>query len=106
MPSPKRDPVMSSDEERSVLAGWTRRRKIALTLKARIVLCCAKGGSIGMSQSALSRIWRAFGLKPHAVETWKLSADPSRRHRTRNRGSLVRQKGLTFAEKVASVVHI
>jgi transposase len=30
----------------------------------------------GMSQSAVSRIWRAFGLKPHAVQTWKLSADP------------------------------
>jgi len=30
----------------------------------------------GMSQSAVSRIWRAFGLKPHAVETWKLSTDP------------------------------
>ena len=30
----------------------------------------------GMSQSAISRIWRAFGLKPHAVETWKLSTDP------------------------------
>jgi transposase len=32
--------------------------------------------STGMSQSAISRIWRAFGLKPHAVETWKLSTDP------------------------------
>ncbi|MGW1680293.1 IS630 family transposase, partial [Saccharopolyspora sp. NPDC002376] len=30
----------------------------------------------GMSQTAISRIWRAFGLKPHAVETWKLSTDP------------------------------
>jgi transposase len=30
----------------------------------------------GMSQSAISRIWRAFGLKPHLVETWKLSTDP------------------------------
>ena len=30
----------------------------------------------GMSQSAISRIWRAFGLKPHLVQTWKLSADP------------------------------
>ena len=29
-----------------------------------------------MSQSAVSRIWRAFGLKPHVVQTWKLSADP------------------------------
>jgi transposase len=32
--------------------------------------------SQGMSQSAVSRIWRAFGLKPHLVETWKLSTDP------------------------------
>jgi hypothetical protein len=30
----------------------------------------------GLSQSAVSPIWRAFGLKPHLVETWKLSTDP------------------------------
>ncbi|MFI0424047.1 IS630 family transposase [Spongiactinospora sp. 9N601] len=30
----------------------------------------------GMSQSSISRIWRAFGLKPHLVQTWKLSKDP------------------------------
>ncbi len=30
----------------------------------------------GMSQSAISRIWRAFGLKPHLSETFKLSPDP------------------------------
>jgi transposase len=30
----------------------------------------------GMSQSAVSRIWRAFGLEPHLVQTWKLSTDP------------------------------
>jgi len=30
----------------------------------------------GMSQSAVSRIWRAFGLKPHQVEDFKLSPDP------------------------------
>jgi len=30
----------------------------------------------GLSQTAVSRIWRAFGLKPHLVQTWKLSADP------------------------------
>jgi len=30
----------------------------------------------GMSQSAISRIWRAFGLKPHLVDTFKLSPDP------------------------------
>jgi transposase len=30
----------------------------------------------GMSQTAVSRIWRAFGLKPHLTQTWKLSSDP------------------------------
>lgn len=30
----------------------------------------------GMTQSAVSRIWRAFGLKPHRVETFKISSDP------------------------------
>jgi transposase len=30
----------------------------------------------GLSQSAVSRIWWAFGLKPHTVQTWKLSTDP------------------------------
>ena len=29
----------------------------------------------GMSQTAVSRIWRAFGLKPHQVQTFKLSPD-------------------------------
>ena len=30
----------------------------------------------GLSQTAVCRIWRAFGLKPHRVETFKLSKDP------------------------------
>ncbi len=30
----------------------------------------------GMSQTAVSRIWRAFELKPHREQTWKLSSDP------------------------------
>jgi transposase len=30
----------------------------------------------GLSQSTVSRIWRAFGLQPHRVEHWKLSKDP------------------------------
>jgi transposase len=30
----------------------------------------------GMSQTAVSRIWRAFGLKPQQMESFKLSPDP------------------------------
>jgi transposase len=29
-----------------------------------------------LSQSTVSRVWRAFGLQPHRVETFKLSTDP------------------------------
>src|SRR5439155_19754487 len=31
---------------------------------------------LGLSQTAVSRIWRAFGLKPHRQESFKLSTDP------------------------------
>src|SRR5207342_1606386 len=31
---------------------------------------------LGLSQTAVSRIWRAFGLQPPRRETWKLSKDP------------------------------
>lgn len=30
----------------------------------------------GLSQSSISRIWRAFSLQPHRIETFKLSNDP------------------------------
>ena len=32
--------------------------------------------ALDMSQSAVSRVWRAFSLQPHRVETFKLSSDP------------------------------
>jgi transposase len=31
---------------------------------------------VGLTQSAVLRIWQAFGLQPHRQETWKLSKDP------------------------------
>jgi transposase len=31
---------------------------------------------VGLTQSAVHRIWRAFGLQPHRAETFKLSRDP------------------------------
>jgi len=31
---------------------------------------------VGLTQSAVLRIWQAFGLQPHRQQTWKLSRDP------------------------------
>ncbi|GAA5012601.1 hypothetical protein GCM10023257_70260 [Streptomyces hyderabadensis] len=36
----------------------------------------AMANETGLSQSTVSRIWRAFGLQPHRTETFKLSTDP------------------------------
>lgn len=36
----------------------------------------AMASDMGLSQTAVSRIWRAFGLQPHREDTFKLSTDP------------------------------
>lgn len=56
MPSPKVEPVALSDEERSVLSGWSCRRKTAqaLAARSRIVLRCAEGGTIGQVAADLA----------------------------------------------------
>jgi len=49
------------EEKPSNATHWTSRTMAAAT---------------GMSQSSISRIWRAFSLQPHRSETFKLSNDP------------------------------
>lgn len=39
---------------------------------------------MGLSQTAVSRIWRAFGLQPHRQDTFKLSTDPQFVAKTRD----------------------
>lgn len=34
------------------------------------------GRNVGLSHSSIGRIWRAFGLKPHRTESFRLSQDP------------------------------
>lgn len=36
----------------------------------------AMARQVGLTQNAIWRIWRAFGLQPHRSETFKLSSDP------------------------------
>lgn len=31
---------------------------------------------VGLNQSALHRIWKAFGSQPHRQDSWRLSKDP------------------------------
>jgi transposase len=66
MPSPHLDPVVLSEEEMSVLTGWARRRKTsqALALRSRIVLRCAKGGTIG-------EVAQDIGVSRNMVSKWR-----------------------------------
>jgi transposase len=149
---PRAVPIELTEEERSQLERWARRRSSAqgLATRCRIVLACAEGqtnmgvaerlgvsrpmvtrwrnrfaktrldglldeprpgqprkisdemvetvivktleeappdggthwstrqmaAAVGLNQTAISRIWRAFSLQPHRVEHWKLSKDP------------------------------
>ena len=56
-------------------------RVIAITLECRPPNAThwstrSMADATGLSQSSISRIWRAFNLQPHRVETFKLSNDP------------------------------
>ena len=31
---------------------------------------------VGLNQTAVHRLWKAFGLQPHRQDSWKLSPDP------------------------------
>ncbi len=71
-PRPGRPRSVSDEEVESVIAKtleevptgathWSSRSMAAVT---------------GLSQSTVSRVWRAFGLQPHREETFKLSKEP------------------------------
>src|SRR5881409_3544971 len=53
--------VKTLEEQPAAATHWSTRSMAAAT---------------GLSQSAVSRIWRAFALQPHRLETFNLSSDP------------------------------
>jgi len=63
--------ISDADVERVVVATLEQTPRDATHWSTR-----SMAAATGMSQSAVSRIWRAFGLKPHMVESFKLSPDP------------------------------
>jgi len=63
--------IMDADVERVVTATLETKPRDATHWSTR-----AMASRCGLSQSTVSRIWRAFGLQPHRTEGFKLSKDP------------------------------
>src|SRR5690606_28228817 len=63
--------ITDADVERVIVKTLEEKPKNATHWSTR-----SMAAATGMSQSAISRIWRAFALAPHRSQTFKLSTDP------------------------------
>ena len=63
--------ISDEDVERVIVKTLEQKPKNATHWSTR-----SMAEATGMNQTAVSRIWRAFGLKPHLVDSFKLSPDP------------------------------
>ena len=71
-PRPGRKPAICSPTVQQIIHKTTRETPANATHWSRRTMAAA----VGVSASTVGRIWRAHGLKPHRVKTFKLSNDP------------------------------
>lgn len=71
-PRPGRTPKISPDIVGQVVASTTQSKPAGATHWSRGSMARA----MGISESSVGRIWRAHGLKPHRIESFKVSNDP------------------------------
>jgi transposase len=71
-PRSGRKPTISGAKVAQVIAKTTQSKPAAATHWSRSTMA----REAGISDSSVGRIWRAHGLKPHRVESFKVSNDP------------------------------
>ena len=71
-PRPGAPRLVSDDQIEQVVVATLERTPRDATHWSR----ASMAAEAGLSRSTVGRIWRAFGLKPHLVDTFKLSSDP------------------------------
>ncbi len=72
-PRPGRKPTISTRLTKRVVTMTTRQQPTNATHWSTRTMAAA----VGISEASVRRIWRAHGLKPHRVETFKISNDPA-----------------------------
>jgi len=70
---PGRTPTISARLRQRVVTLTTQRQPSNATHWSTRTMATA----VGISEASVRRIWRAHGLKPHRVETFKISNDPA-----------------------------
>ena len=71
-PRPGRKPEIGPRLIQRVVTMTTRQHATNATHWSTRTMAAA----VGISEASVRRIWRAHGLKPHRVETFKISNDP------------------------------
>jgi len=71
-PRPGRPPSISSARVKAVIQKTTRDRPTNATHWSTRTMAA----EVGISEASVRRIWKAHGLKPHLVESFKISNDP------------------------------
>src|SRR5512147_502291 len=71
-PRPGRTPSISAELVRKVIAKTTREKPSHATHWSTRSMAA----EVGISEASVRRIWRSHGLKPHRVESFRLSNDP------------------------------
>jgi transposase len=71
-PRPGRTPTITTEKVSEVVAMTTQSTPVNSTQWSRSTMARLTG----ISESSVGRIWRAHGLKPHRVESFKISNDP------------------------------
>jgi transposase len=72
-PRPGRKPTISARLRQRVVTLTTRQQPSNATHWSTRTMAA----TVGISEASVRRIWRAHGLKPHRVETFKISNDPA-----------------------------
>src|ERR1700694_1823761 len=71
-PRPSAPRSITDTQIEEVLVATLERQPRDATPWSRTSMAAARG----LSKSTVARIWKAFGLKPHQVDTFKISNDP------------------------------
>ena len=72
-PRPGRTPAVTPETVERMVQMTTREKPSAATHWSTRTLAAA----VGVSPSTVRRVWRAHGLKPHRLKTFKVSSDPA-----------------------------